>query len=37
VVGHPDLGPAEEKAFRRKVVERAIQAISTEVGDQQVF
>jgi glycine reductase len=37
VVGNPDLDPAEEKEFRRKVVERALEAISMEVDDSEVF
>jgi glycine reductase len=37
VAGNPDLGPAEEKAFRRKLVERALLAVATDVEDQRVF
>jgi len=37
VAGNPDLGPAEEKAFRRRLVERALLAVGTDVEDQRVF
>lgn len=37
MVGNPELNPDEEKKFRRGVVERAIQAISVEISDPQVF
>ena len=37
VAGNPDLGPAEEKAFRRKLVERALLAVATHIEDQRVF
>ena len=36
-LGDPKLDPKEEKALRRKLVERALNALSTEVEDQTVF
>ncbi len=36
-LGNPSLSPAEEKALRRKLVERALQALSTDVDGQTVF
>ena len=36
-LGNPALSPAEEKVLRRKLVERAIQALSTDVDGQTVF
>lgn len=36
-LGDPKLDPAEEKSLRRKLVERALSALSTEVEDQTVF
>ncbi len=36
-LGDPKLEPAEEKQLRRKLVERALKALSTEVEDQTVF
>jgi len=36
-LGNPNLGPSEEKALRRKLVERALEALQTEVEDQTVF
>lgn len=36
-LGDPKLDPKEEKAMRRKLVERALNALSTEVEDQTVF
>lgn len=36
-LGDPKLDPKEEKALRRKLVERALSALSTEVEDQTVF
>ena len=33
---HP-LSPEEEKALRRKLVERALEALTTEVEDQTIF
>ena len=34
---NPALSPAEEKVLRRKLVERALQALSTDVDGQTVF
>ncbi len=37
VVGNPDLDFAAEKALRRKLLERALRAITTDVKTQQEF
>jgi glycine reductase len=36
-LGNPSLDPESEKALRRKLVERALKALQTEVEDQTVF
>ena len=36
-LGNPKLDPAEEKALRRKIVEKALVALTTEVDGQTVF
>lgn len=36
-LGDPKLEPKEEKALRRKLVERALEALETEVTEQTVF
>ncbi len=36
-LGNPKLDAAEEKALRRKLVEQAITALSTDVDGQTVF
>ncbi len=36
-LGDPKLDPAEEKALRRRMVERALRSLETEVEDQTVF
>ncbi len=36
-LGDPKLDPKEEKALRRKLVEKALEALSTEVTEQTVF
>ena len=36
-LGNPELSHAEEKALRRKLVERALEALTTEVEDQTIF
>ncbi len=36
-LGNPALEPAEEKALRRKLVEKALRALQTEVDGQTVF
>ncbi|TCU75714.1 glycine/betaine/sarcosine/D-proline reductase family selenoprotein B [Tissierella praeacuta] len=36
-LGDPKLEPNEEKALRRKLVERALEALETEVTEQTVF
>jgi len=36
-LGNPNLEKAEEKKLRRKLVERALKALSTEVDKQTVF
>ncbi len=36
-LGDPKLDPKDEKALRRKLVERALEALQTEVTEQTVF
>ena len=36
-LGDPSLTPEDEKALRRKLVEKALVALQTEVDDQTVF
>ena len=36
-LGNPALSHKEEKALRRKLVERALEALTTEVEDQTIF
>ena len=36
-LGDPSLDPAEEKALRRGLVERGLEALQTEVDDQTIF
>ncbi len=36
-LGNPALDSKEEKALRRKLVERALEALVTEVSEQTVF
>jgi glycine reductase len=36
-LGNPALDPAEEKALRRKIVEKALNALTVEVTEQTVF
>lgn len=36
-LGDPKMEPAEEKLLRRRIVEKALRALSTEVEDQTVF
>lgn len=36
-LGNPALDVAEEKQLRRKLVEKALKALETEVEDQTVF
>ncbi len=36
-LGNPSLDPEAEKDLRRKLVERALKALETEVEDQTVF
>ncbi len=36
-LGNPNLEPAADKALRRKLVERALKALETEVDGQTVF
>ncbi len=35
--GDPSLGPAQEKAWRRRLVEKALEAVSTRVKQPTVF
>lgn len=36
-LGNPALEPEEEKALRRGLVEKALNALTTEVDDQTIF
>ena len=36
-MGNADLSPADEKALRRRIVEKALQALKTEVAQPTVF
>ncbi len=36
-LGNPQLDAGEEKKLRRKIVEKALKALQTEVDDQTVF
>ncbi|KJF26415.1 glycine reductase [Clostridium aceticum] len=36
-LGNPALGEKEEKVLRRKLVEKSLQALTTEVDGQTVF
>ena len=36
-LGNPELPPAEERARRRRLVEKALEALTTEVDGQTVF
>lgn len=36
-LGDPSLDPAEEKALRRGLVEKGLEALTTEVDDQTIF
>ena len=36
-LGNADLSPEEEKSLRRRIVERALQALETEVTAPTVF
>jgi len=36
-LGNPNLDKAEEKKLRRKIVEKALKALQTEVDKQTVF
>ncbi len=36
-LGNPAFSLEEEKAIRRKLVERALEALTTEVDDQTIF
>ena len=36
-LGNPALPPEEEKALRRRLVEKAVKALQTDVAEQTVF
>jgi len=36
-LGDPDKSPEEEKAIRRCLVEKALEALETDVSEQRVF
>jgi betaine reductase len=35
--GDPSLGPAEERAWRQRLMERALEAVSTAVHEPTIF
>jgi glycine reductase len=37
VLGNKDLAPEQEKAMRKKVVQRALEILRTEVDETQIF
>lgn len=36
-IGNADLDPKAEKAYRRTIVEKALEALQTELTEQKVF
>jgi glycine reductase len=36
-LGNPDLEPKAEKALRRAIVEKALEALQTEIQEQKLF
>jgi selenoprotein B, glycine/betaine/sarcosine/D-proline reductase family len=36
-LGNPNLSAAEEKEIRRRIVEKSLEALSTEIEDQTIF
>lgn len=36
-LGNPSLSPTDEKKLRRKIVEKALSALETEIEGQRVF
>ena len=36
-LGNPEMDPEEEKVIRRKIVEKSLSALTTEVDGQTVF
>lgn len=36
-MGDPELGPEQERAWRRQLLERALQAVTTQVSEPTVF
>ena len=36
-LGDPTKSPAEDKALRRKIIEKSLSALQTEITDQTVF
>ena len=36
-LGNPNLDPKEEKQLRRRIVEKALEALQTEVDGQTIF
>jgi hypothetical protein len=37
IVGDPDLSPAEERRFRKRLVMKALEALQTQVEEPTVF
>ncbi|RCW39910.1 glycine/betaine/sarcosine/D-proline reductase family selenoprotein B [Halanaerobium sp. MA284_MarDTE_T2] len=36
-LGNPDLSKKDEKALRREIVEKALEALQTDINEQTVF
>jgi len=36
-VGNADLAPGEERKLRRSIVEKALQALQSEIEEQKIF
>ena len=36
-LGDPDLAPEEEKVLRRRILEKALQALGEDIADQKMF
>jgi len=36
-MGNADLPPDEEKKLRRSIVEKAVKALQTEIGEQRIL
>jgi len=36
-LGNPNLSPEQEKAIRRKLLDKSLEALQTEITDQTIF